>query len=103
LPSGFPTKNPVHVSLLSHACHIPCPPHFPWFDLPNNIRWWVQITKLSTVQLSPLPKKKSRQITLMLWFLTALSSLILDKMGTYWYTAAVQPLVLEECAYIQFI
>jgi hypothetical protein len=42
-------QNPVHVSPLSHACHTPCPPHSPWFDLPNNIRWWVQIMKLPTV------------------------------------------------------
>jgi hypothetical protein len=23
---------------------MPCPPHFPWLDLPNNIWGWVQIT-----------------------------------------------------------
>jgi hypothetical protein len=21
---------------------MPCPAHSPWFDLPNNIWWWVQ-------------------------------------------------------------
>jgi hypothetical protein len=21
---------------LSHVCHMPCPPHSPWFDLHNN-------------------------------------------------------------------
>jgi hypothetical protein len=31
---------------------MPCPPHSPWFELPNNIWWWVQIMKLHTVQLS---------------------------------------------------
>jgi hypothetical protein len=30
-------QNPVHVSPLSHASHIPCPPHSPSFDLPNII------------------------------------------------------------------
>jgi hypothetical protein len=34
---------------------MPRPPHSPWFDLPNNIRWWVQIMKLPIVQLSPFP------------------------------------------------
>jgi hypothetical protein len=37
---GLSHQNPVHVSPLSHACHMPCPPHSPWFDLPNNIWWW---------------------------------------------------------------
>jgi hypothetical protein len=32
---------------------MPCPPHSPWFDLPNNIWWWVEIMKLPIVQLSP--------------------------------------------------
>jgi hypothetical protein len=50
---GLSHQNPVHVSPLSHACHMPCPPHSPWFDLPNNTLWWVQIMKLPTVQLSP--------------------------------------------------
>jgi hypothetical protein len=40
------------VSLLFHACHMPCPPHSLWFDLPN-IWGWVQITKLLIVQLPP--------------------------------------------------
>jgi hypothetical protein len=30
-------KNPVHVSTLYHACHMPRQPHSPSFDLPNNI------------------------------------------------------------------
>jgi hypothetical protein len=50
---GFSHQNPVHVSPLSHACHMPCPPHSPWFDLSNNIWWWIQIMKLPTVHLSP--------------------------------------------------
>jgi hypothetical protein len=35
-------------------CHMPWPPHSPWFYLPNNIWWWVQIMTLCTVQLPPL-------------------------------------------------
>jgi hypothetical protein len=67
-PFSLSHQNPVHVSTLSHACHMPCPPHSPWFDLPNNIWWWVQIMKLPTVQLSlfscyfiPLRSKYSPQ------------------------------------------
>jgi hypothetical protein len=26
-----------------------CSPHSPWFDLPNNIRKWIQIMKLLIV------------------------------------------------------
>jgi hypothetical protein len=33
--SGFPTKT-LYFSLLSHACHMPRPPHFPSFDLPDK-------------------------------------------------------------------
>jgi hypothetical protein len=50
---AFPSKPP----LFSHACHTSCPPHFPWFDLPNNITWRVQIIEhalclpLSEVQI----------------------------------------------------
>jgi hypothetical protein len=53
---GLSHQNPVHVTPLSRACHMPCPPHSPWFDLPNNIWWWVQIMKLPTVQLSPFSR-----------------------------------------------
>jgi hypothetical protein len=42
-------QNPVQVSPLSHACHMPCPPNCPWFDLPNSIWWWVRILKLPTM------------------------------------------------------
>jgi hypothetical protein len=45
-------QNPVHFSLLSHACNMPCLRH-SWFDLPNTLWWWVQIMKLPIVQLSP--------------------------------------------------
>jgi hypothetical protein len=24
---------------------MPCPSHSPWFDLPNDIWWWVQNMK----------------------------------------------------------
>jgi hypothetical protein len=47
---------------------MPRPSHSPWFVLPNNIWWWVQIMKLPTVQLSlfsryfiPLRSKYSPQ------------------------------------------
>jgi hypothetical protein len=30
---------------------MPCPPHSPWLDLPNDIWGWVQIMKLLIVQL----------------------------------------------------
>jgi hypothetical protein len=47
LSLGISHHNPVHFSPLS------CPPHSPWFDLPNNIWWLVLIMKLSILQLSP--------------------------------------------------
>jgi hypothetical protein len=56
LSFGLSHQNPVHVSPLSHACHMPRPPHSPSFDLPNNIWRWVQIMKLPTVQLSPFSR-----------------------------------------------
>jgi hypothetical protein len=34
---GLSHQTPVHVSPLSHACHMPRPLHCPWFCLPNNI------------------------------------------------------------------
>jgi hypothetical protein len=46
-------QNLVHFPLLSHACHMSHPPHFPWFDVPNNISVWVQNMKLLTVHLPP--------------------------------------------------
>jgi hypothetical protein len=41
LSFGLSHQNPAHVSPLSHACHMPRPPHSPWFYLSNNIWWWV--------------------------------------------------------------
>jgi hypothetical protein len=35
---------------------MPRPPHSPWFDLPNNIWWWVQNMKLPIVQLSSVSR-----------------------------------------------
>jgi hypothetical protein len=32
-PSGFPTN--TLYTFLSHACHMPRPPHSPWLGLPN--------------------------------------------------------------------
>jgi hypothetical protein len=48
LSFGLFHLNLTHFSLLSHACHIPRPPHSPSFHLPNYIRCWMQIMKLST-------------------------------------------------------
>jgi hypothetical protein len=51
----FSQRNLVRFSILSHACHrpIPCPPHSPWLDLPNDVWKWVKIMKPLTVQLPP--------------------------------------------------
>jgi hypothetical protein len=38
LTFGPPNQNPVHTTLLLHACHMPRPPHPPQFNHPNNIR-----------------------------------------------------------------
>jgi hypothetical protein len=35
---------------------MPCPPHSPWLDLPNDIWGWVQIMKLLIVQLPPFSR-----------------------------------------------
>jgi hypothetical protein len=35
-------------------CATLCPPHSPWFDVPNYIWGWVQIKRLHIVQLHPL-------------------------------------------------
>jgi hypothetical protein len=56
-PSGFATKTLfVHFSLLSHSWHMPCPPHPPWLDLPDDIWRWVQIMKILIVQLPPFSR-----------------------------------------------
>jgi hypothetical protein len=53
---GISHQNPIHVSLLSHACHMSRLPYSPLFDLLNTVSWWVQIMKLSFLQLSPLSR-----------------------------------------------
>jgi hypothetical protein len=37
LSFGLSHQTLVHFFLLSHACHVPCPLHSPWLDLPNDI------------------------------------------------------------------
>jgi hypothetical protein len=58
LPSGAflleLNQNLVHVSPLSHACHMPCPPHSPWFDLPNDIWGCFSHTCFVQIVFSPL-------------------------------------------------
>ena len=49
----FPKQIPVWFSFLSHTLHIPRPSPSPWFDLPNNICYTVQITRLLTLQSAP--------------------------------------------------
>jgi hypothetical protein len=46
-------QSPVHIPLLSHACHMSRLPHSLWFDLPSNIWGGIQTMKLLTVQLPP--------------------------------------------------
>jgi hypothetical protein len=46
---GLSHQNPVHVSPLSHVCHMTRLTHSPWFDLPNDIWWWLQIMKFPIV------------------------------------------------------
>jgi hypothetical protein len=50
LPLGLPKTN---TSPLLHACHMSRPPHPPWFNHPNNIRWRIQVTKFIVMQFSP--------------------------------------------------
>jgi hypothetical protein len=40
LSFSLPTKNPIGVPLLPHACYTPCPHHPPWLDHSNYI--WVE-------------------------------------------------------------
>jgi hypothetical protein len=37
--------NLVHFPVPSHVCHMHCPVHSPWFDLPNDTWEWVQNMK----------------------------------------------------------
>jgi hypothetical protein len=52
-PFGFPPKPCTRFSPLPCVPHARTP-HSASFELPNDIWWWVHITKLPTVQLSPL-------------------------------------------------
>jgi hypothetical protein len=47
LPStpGSPHENPVCTSLSPHTCCMPRPSYSSRFDHPNNIWWWVQVSK----------------------------------------------------------
>jgi hypothetical protein len=53
LTYGLPNQNPVNTSPLPHACHMSRPPHPPWFNHPNNIRWRIQAMKFIIMQFSP--------------------------------------------------
>jgi hypothetical protein len=37
LPSGFPTKYPIFIPRLPHACYMPCPSHPHWLDHSNYV------------------------------------------------------------------
>jgi hypothetical protein len=32
---------------------VSCPPHLPWFNHPNNIRWRIQVMNFIIMQFSP--------------------------------------------------
>jgi hypothetical protein len=51
LSFGLSHQNLVHFSLLSHACHMPCPSHSPWLDLRNDIWGWIQIMKFKNCKI----------------------------------------------------
>jgi hypothetical protein len=40
-----PNQNPINTSPLPCACHMSRPPHPPWFNHRNNIRWIIQAVK----------------------------------------------------------
>jgi hypothetical protein len=42
---GLPNQNPGNTSPLVYACHMSSPPHPPWFNHPNTIRWRIQDMK----------------------------------------------------------
>jgi hypothetical protein len=46
-------KKFARISHHYHACYIHYPPHPPWYDHSNNIRWRVQIMKFLITQFSP--------------------------------------------------
>jgi hypothetical protein len=35
-----------------HTCYLPCPSHPPLLHF-NNIRWWIQVMTILTMQFSP--------------------------------------------------
>ena len=39
--------------LFRFTCHLPLPPHYPWFDHPNVISWQVPIAKLLLMWFPP--------------------------------------------------
>jgi len=53
LPFRPPNQNPVNTSPIPHAYHMSCPPHLPWFNHPDNIRWTIQAMELIIMQFSP--------------------------------------------------
>jgi hypothetical protein len=60
-------QNPVHIPLLSHACHMSHPPHSPWFDL-SFLSW--KIFKIESKQMKDICFLKfSNTVTSGNWFL----------------------------------
>jgi hypothetical protein len=53
LAFGPPNQNPVNTSPLPNACHMSRPPHPPWFNHHNHIRWRIQVMKFIIMQFSP--------------------------------------------------
>jgi hypothetical protein len=53
LPFGSPNRTPVNTSPLPHVCHMSHPPHSPWCNHPNNIRWRIQDVKSIIIQFCP--------------------------------------------------
>jgi hypothetical protein len=50
---GSPNQNSVNTYPLPHACFMSHPPHPPWFNYPDNIRWRTQAIKFIIMQFSP--------------------------------------------------
>jgi hypothetical protein len=55
LAFGRPNQKHVNTFPLPHACHMSRPPHPPWFNHPNNIRWRIQAMKFIITQFSHDP------------------------------------------------
>jgi hypothetical protein len=49
LPFGPSNRNPVNTSPLSRAFQMSRPPHPPWFNHPNIVRWRIQAMKFIIV------------------------------------------------------